>query len=103
MLFLAFPTGVRFLKVCEGFIPFHAPRELSIAMKEMQEVGRISGGQAKKRVPFKGKFFGNALWVLLVTWEMLDLFDSSHLLLGFMYTLVWELERGIIPSPRICG
>lgn len=35
MLFLAFPAGVRFLKVREGFIPFHAPRELSIAMKEM--------------------------------------------------------------------
>lgn len=81
MLFLAFPFGVRFLKVHEGFIPFHAPRELSIAMKEMQEVGRISGGQAKKSAPFKGKFFGNALWVLLVTREMFDLFDSSHLLL----------------------
>lgn len=45
MLSLAFPVGVRFLKVHEGFVPFHAPRELSIARKEMQEMGRITDGQ----------------------------------------------------------
>lgn len=55
MLSLAFPVGVRFPKVHEGFIPFHVPRELSIVVKEMQEIGRITDGQRgwqrnKKRV-----------------------------------------------------
>lgn len=42
MLFFAFPIGIRFLKVHKGFVPFHAPRELSIAIKEMQEMYRIT-------------------------------------------------------------
>lgn len=41
---LAFLIGIRFLKVHKGFIPAHAPRELSIAVKEMQKVGRITNG-----------------------------------------------------------
>lgn len=56
MLFFAFPTGVRFLKVREGFIPFHAPRELSIAMKEMQEVGRIVVVKQRKECLLKVNF-----------------------------------------------
>lgn len=39
---LAFLIGIRFLKVHKGFIPLYAPRELSIAMKEMQKIGRIT-------------------------------------------------------------
>lgn len=83
MLFLAYPIGVSFLKVHEGFIPFHAPRELSIAMKEMQEMGRISDGQ--RRLPRKEKCLlkENFLEMLCgCCWspgEMLDLFDNSHL------------------------
>lgn len=42
---LAFPIGVGVLKGHEGFIPFHAPRGLSIAMKGVREAGRISDGQ----------------------------------------------------------
>lgn len=52
MLSLAFPIGVRFLKVHGGFVPFHAPRELSIAMKEMQEMGRITDSPRNKRTVF---------------------------------------------------
>lgn len=47
-LSLPFPIGIRFLKVQEGFIPFQAPRELSITMKKhsvLQEMGRITDGQ----------------------------------------------------------
>lgn len=40
----AFLIGIRFLKVRKGFIPAHAPRELSIAVKGMQKVGRITNG-----------------------------------------------------------
>lgn len=40
--FLAFPIGIRFLKVHKGFVPFHAPRELCVAIKEMQEMYRIT-------------------------------------------------------------
>lgn len=39
--------------------------------------------------------------MLLVTWEMLDLFDSSHLLLGFMYTLLWELGGEYPPQGSV--
>lgn len=66
---LAFPIGVRFLKVHEGFVLFHAPRELSVAMKEMQEVGRMTDGHETKGLYFKRKLFGGAPCVLLVTWE----------------------------------
>lgn len=52
MLSLAFPMGVRCLKVRGGFVPFHAPRELSIAMKEVQEMGGIMEGPGNKRTAF---------------------------------------------------
>lgn len=52
MLSLAFPIGVRFLQVRGGFVPFQAPRELSIAMKEMQEMGRIKDSPRNKRTVF---------------------------------------------------
>lgn len=34
---LAFLNGIRFLKVHKGFIPFYAPRELSIAIKRCRK------------------------------------------------------------------
>lgn len=52
MLFLAFPIGVWFVKVHEGLVPFCAPRELSKAMKEMQEMGRITDGPRNKSALF---------------------------------------------------
>lgn len=57
MLSPVFPIGVRFLNVHEGFLPLHAPGELSIAMEEMQEMGRIPDGQRNKgkTMYFKGK------------------------------------------------
>lgn len=84
---LEFPIGIRCLKVHIGFVPFHAPRELSIAMKEMQEVGRITDcprerqRQQTNRVYFKGKIFGDPAGHLGRSWIRLAI-PVFHL--GFM-------------------
>lgn len=57
---LAFLILIRFLKVHKGFIPLYAPRELSIAMKEMQKIGRITdgpGGLQRKQKQQKKSLF----------------------------------------------
>lgn len=47
---LSFLSGIRFLKVRKGFVPFHAPTELSIAMKKkMQEMVGLQLAQWQRK------------------------------------------------------
>lgn len=62
------------------------------------------GGKEKKKDFFKGKLFGRHQVGVTVHLGRTRIYLADPIFhLGCMYTLIWELRRGVIFSPRSCG